>query len=367
MNSGKKIDVSIVTKNAKEKCGLERYTSLLVNALDSDPRYSLGLVEPIKIGPFAIGVYQKKKKSKNPILHFRSQEIASPLIFHKYPKAIVTVHDIIPLEYPLYEQAHHLRLKKFDKWFFQKTIKVLEKAERIITVSDTTKKSLLKYIRYPEEKIHVIYEYPSKEFKVIKRINCSKKKQKSCDILYVGSEMPYKNLKVLLHAITEVKKKIPHVRFIKVGKALWPHAREELKALARTLGIEDAIVWKDEVEKIEEEYNQAAVLVQPSLYEGFGFPVVEAMACGCPVICSNTTSLPELGGDAVLYFDPTNSYELAEKIVLVLKNNKIQEQLGKKGLKQVKKFTKERFDKETKQVYELVNNNLSVINGVKQE
>jgi SAM-dependent methyltransferase len=96
------------------------------------------------------------------------------------------------------------------------------------------------------------------------------------------------------------------------------------------------------------------------LHEGFGFPVVEAMACGCPVICSNRTSLPELGGDAVLYFDPTNPYELAEKIVGILENKKMQEELQKKGLKQVKKFTKERFDKETKQVYELVKNKQTV-------
>lgn len=354
MSSESKIDVCIITKDARAKCGLERYTSLLVNALKSDSCYSVILIEPTKIGPLAISVSQKKIDHKTTILHFRSQELASPLIFYKYPKTIVTVHDIIPLEYPLYEQATHLRAKKFDKWFFRKTIKALERAERIITVSEATKKSLLKHISYPEERIHVIYEYPSKEFKEIKTIHEEKKKQKTCDVLYVGSEMPYKNLTVLLHAIAAAKKKIPQVRLIKVGKALWPGAREELEALASTLGIEDVIVWKDEVEKIEEEYNRATVLIQPSLHEGFGFPIVEAMACGCPVICSNRTSLPELGGDAVLYFDPTNQYELAEKIMNILENKKMQEELRKKGLKQVKKFTKERFDRETKQVYELV-------------
>ncbi len=354
MNSENKIDVCILTKDAREKCGLERYTSLLVNALSSDSTYTISLAEPTKIGHFAISVHQKKKNGKNSILHFRSQELASPLILHKYPKTIVTVHDIIPLEYPLYEQATHLRAKRFDKWFFKRTMKALERAERIITVSEATKMSLLKHISYSEEKIHVIYEYPSKEFREIKTIHEAKKKQKTYDVLYVGSEMPYKNVTVLLHAIAAVKKKIPQVRLIKVGKALWPGAREELKALARTLGIENVIVWKDEVEKIEEEYNRATVLIQPSLHEGFGFPVVEAMACGCPVICSNRTSLPELGGGAVLYFDPTNPYELAEKIVNVLENKKLQEELRKKGLKQVKKFTKERFDRETKQVYELV-------------
>ena len=154
-----KINVTIVTKNMREKCGLERYTSLLVNTLSSDSRYAVTLVEPKKIGPFAVSLAQKKE-DKTPILHFRSQELASPLMFHNYPKTIVTVHDIIPLEYPLYEQAIHLRAKSFDKWFFKKTIEALEKAERIITVSEATKKSLLKYILYPEEKIQVIYEYP---------------------------------------------------------------------------------------------------------------------------------------------------------------------------------------------------------------
>ncbi len=82
-------------------CGLERYTSLLVDALRSDTKYSINLVTPINLGPFAIGMSTKKINGKNPtlnpILHFRSQEIASVLIFKKYPKAIVTVHDLIPL------------------------------------------------------------------------------------------------------------------------------------------------------------------------------------------------------------------------------------------------------------------------------
>ena len=120
------------------------------------------------------------------------------------------------------------------------------------------------------------------------------------------------------------------------------------------MGISENIIWKDEVEDLVAEYNSATLFVHPSLHEGFGFPVVEAMACGCPVLSSNRGSLPELGGKAVEFFNPTDEYELAEKIISIIQNKKKQQTMRKKGFKQVKLFNKERFKRETMQVYDLL-------------
>lgn len=284
-------------------------------------------------------------------MHITSQDLALPLLFRKYQRTIVTVHDIIPLEFPLFENALHIRWKKFDKWLYKKTIDALQYADHIICVSHATKRSLMQQLPKTESKITVIHEYPQEQFKFLKR------KRNKFDILYVGSEMPHKNISVLLEAFAEVKKQFPKARLIKVGQPKWPGARELLQEQCERLGISNNIVWKESVVSVKslvEEYNTATVYVQPSLQEGFGLPVVEAMACGCPVLASNIEVMREIGGSAIEYFDPKNPQQLAQKLVRILHSRKKQDDMHKKGLLHVKTFNEENFQQGTAAVYEKV-------------
>ena len=336
------MNILLISNQDENKTGVGRYSQEVEEAISL--RNVIEKKSPLRFFNYPFFIHKSDADS----IHILSQDLGFVLNFMSKTqkrKTIITVHDVIPLQYPLFEQAEHLFFKKFDKWFFKKSIESLKQAEQIICVSYATKKNLLQYINYPENKIQVIYEYPSKEF-----INLHKNRN-PYDIMYVGSEMPHKNLKVLIEALGYVKNKIPHIRLIKIGKSHWPGAREQLLELANKKNLTKNILWKDTVEDLAEDYNCATLLVHPSLHEGFGFPIVEAMACGCPVLCSDKDSLPELGGTAVEYFNPENEKELAEKIIKIVENKRIQEEMRKKGLLQVHNFNQERFKKETVAVY----------------
>ncbi len=333
--------IAIIIHNTTEASGINTYTNLLINAIPAS--YEKRLQEPMKFFYYPLAL-----RKTDAITHITSQDLASPLIFKKYKKCIVTVHDIIPLQYPLFENAPHIHLKKLDKYLFKKTIAALKNADKIICVSNATKNELVAIHPELQKKIVVVHEYPAALY------TDKKKKRNAYDLLYVGSELPYKNIPVLFKAVALVKKQIPAIHLIKIGTSKWPAARENLQAFAEQLKIAENIDWKDCVEDLCEEYNKAALLVHPSLYEGFGLPVIEAMACGCPVLASNRTALPEVGGDAAEYFDPTNPQDCAEKIIDILTNKKKQEQMRKRGFQNCKRFTKELFAKKIDQVYKEV-------------
>ncbi len=337
--------IAIIIHKITEASGINTYTNLLINAIPLS--YEKRIQEPLKLFHYPTALRRTSNLTDN-ITHITSQDIALPLVFKKYKKCIVTVHDIISLQYPLFENAPHIRLKKLDKYLFKKTIASLKKADKIICVSNATKNALITIHPELKERIVVIHEYPA-EIYIDK-----KKKRNAHDLLYVGSEMPYKNLPILFNAVALIKKQIPTIRLIKIGKSKWPGAREKLQALAKQLNITENIIWKNSVEDLCEEYNNVALLVHPSLYEGFGLPVIEAMACGCPVLASNRTALPEIGGNAAEYFDPTNPQECAEKIINILKNKKKQEQMRKRGFQNCQRFTKEQFAQKIDQVYKEV-------------
>lgn len=276
--------------------------------------------------------------NKNEIIHCTNQNLAIPLLWKKR-KSIVTVHDLIPIARKEYNSAIH-------KFLFFLIKKALSKATHIIADSNYTKKDIVRFIGYPEEKITVIpLGIDPNEFfdKKIKR--------EKNTILYVGSEHKRKNIELIIKAIALLAKEIPDIQLVKVGEAQDNKNRKKLQLLAKNIGVENRIIWKDYIDNLADEYNKAAVFVFPSLYEGFGFPVLEAMASGCPVICSNRTSLPELAGDAAVYINGEDEKELADAIKKVLRSQQLQEKLQKKGLTQAKKFTWEKCAEETVKVY----------------
>lgn len=293
-----------------------------------------------------------KQTNNNEIVHCTSQTLAIPLLYAKKKgvKYVVTVHDLIP-------DATNCYASITEKILYFFILKALRKADYLLADSAHTKKDIIKYVRYPENKIIVIP--PGINHTEFHENHDKKRKTKTRreleTILYVGSEHKRKNIELIIKAFSLVAKEIPNIKFVKVGQAQDQTNRKQLLLLAKQLSVEEKIIWKEYTDDLAQEYNTATVFVFPSLYEGFGFPVLEAMACGCPVITTNRTSLSELTGDAALLCDPFNEKDLAEKIIEVITNKKLQQQLRKKGLEQAKKFSWKRCGEKTMKVYDSLN------------
>lgn len=248
-------------------------------------------------------------------------------------RLLVTVHDVFHL-------AMGKQVGGFDKQIYARSMfNVLKyKASQVICPSNFTQGELSSYTNMRPEKIRVIHNgVDEKTFFIEKReaINCSHKPY----ILYVGNVKPHKNIAVLLRAFAVIMKEIDYNVVIVGKKEGFLTGDEHISSQAKELG--DRVIFTGEIsdEHLRYYYNCARVLVFPSLYEGFGLPPLEAMACGCPVIASSIPTSTEICGDAALYFEPRNHLELAERILTVVRNNDIYGILQKKGLNRVKMFS----------------------------
>ena len=289
------------------------------------------------------------KKDKPDVLWMPLQTV--PYHLSKKLKVVVTIHDL----------AFHLFPDHFTKkdLFLLKTFtkKAIQRADQIIAVSQNTQKDLIKYYAVPEEKIKVVYHgYDSALFnpartgnqEQIKKVK-AKYKIKGDYLLYAGALQPRKNLGVLIKAFENLKKgsNAPDLRLVLAGGEAW--------LSERIFDQIDASPYKEDIIKtgpyLTEEMpfllGGAQAFIFPSLYEGFGIPVLEAMAAGTPVITANNSSLTEVGGDAPLYFDAKNAHELAAKIRQLLDNSGLREELRIKGLKQAQSFSWEKCARET--------------------
>lgn len=270
--------------------------------------------------------------------HLTSQEQAFCLNYLRR-KTVVTVHDVIPLV------TNEFNSVLAKKWYTL-VLRGVSKANALITVSQHTKNDVVRLLNYPAENIHVVYEGVDHDY-----FKVAGTRRAENTILYVGSEMPRKNVMTLFRAFSEVREQIPEARLVKVGLAQWGGVREKLVHFVKEHRLEKSVIFKNYVENVAQEYQQASFFVFPSKYEGFGFPPLEAMACGCPVLCSNATSLPEVVGDAGVLFDPDNYKELAEKMVRLLKSETLRAHLAKKGVERARQFTWEKCAEETVAVY----------------
>jgi alpha-1,3-rhamnosyl/mannosyltransferase len=167
-------------------------------------------------------------------------------------------------------------------------------------------------------------------------------------ILYLGSNKPHKNLVRLVEAWAVLQPQPLPLVVAGFWDARYPGPRQH----AEELGIEE-VIWLGPVpeQDLPALYTGATLFVFPSLYEGFGLPVLEAMACGTPVACSDSSSLPEVAGDAAILFDSTDVGDMAEAIGLLLGNPDLRQRLAKAGLQRAKRFSWQRTAKETLEVY----------------
>ncbi len=271
-------------------------------------------------------------------------------------KFVVTIHDLILTHFPtlrattLSPLIYRLKSLAYRLVIFG----AVKRAKKIITVSEFTKDDLITQFKVKAEKIAVTYEGVANLAKgrdslfVAKLDNQETLKQYHIAnnfLLYVGNAYPHKNLETLLRIFAKLLVRKPDLRLVLIGKEDYFYNRVHASARALNLwqkeNINSPVIFPGYVSDAQLEilYSEARAYVFPSLYEGFGLPPLEAMARSCPVISSNRASLPEILGEAALYFDPKNETEMIEKIWQVLNDNELRNSLIAKGLEQVKKYS----------------------------
>lgn len=294
------------------------------------------------------------------VIHLPNHHLGRYGLFLEVPY-IITVHDLIRYfdlkGYGVFIHRPNLR----DRLYLSLDYKGVKKAVRVIAVSHTTKRDLIQHLGIPEERITVVYEgIDHQVFHPVERrvVNYPY-------LLFVGSEHPRKNFAGLLKAFKKLKSedRFKDLKLVKVGEAGGPEAdfRTQTLQLIHDLELSQDVVFTGHVaeEDLPAYYSGAECFILPSFYEGFGFPPLEAMACGCPVIVSNVASLPELVGDAAMLIDPHDITSMAKALYLILSDECLKKNLISKGLERARHFSWEKAARETLKVYERVEQSLS--------
>ena len=256
---------------------------------------------------------------------------------------IVTIHDLSFFYYP--QDFLKRDLFKLKNW----TTYTVKKAKKIIAVSYSTKKDLINIYKISPEKIEVIYN-GFNHYQGIRATAFKEKNFSSSYILYIGTLQPRKNLLNLIRAFYKFNQIYQEFNLIIAGKKGWLY--KQIFEEVRSLGIEDKVFFTDYVtdQQLVFLYQNAFCLVMPSFYEGFGLPLLEAMHFSCPVLASFSSSLPEVGGDACLYFDPQNINDLTEKLIKLKTDAKLRKELIKKGKERTKLFSWKKCYRQTLKV-----------------
>ncbi|MCL4374442.1 glycosyltransferase family 4 protein [Patescibacteria group bacterium] len=256
---------------------------------------------------------------------------------------ITTIHDLAFFYYP--NEFLGQDLYKLKHW----TAASVRRSRRVIAVSKTTKKDLLRFYHLPEDRIRVVYNGFEKN-PVPRRTSqdaIPRPPNRYPYLLYVGTLQPRKNIETLIQAFAAIKHLYPHLQLYIVGKKGWQY--EKVFSEIERLGIEDRVFVSGFVSdpQLAALYQNATCLVMPSFYEGFGLPVLEAMSFRCPVVSSFAASLPEVGADACLYFDPHSSSDLQEKLTMLMTDSQLRQELVRKGEQHIKQFSWNKCGEET--------------------
>jgi alpha-1,3-rhamnosyl/mannosyltransferase len=285
--------------------------------------------------------------------HHKATVYHSPYYLMPYRRqvpTVVTIYDLIPQLFP---QTVSLQARLLFKLTTQLA---LRSADQVIVISEATRKDLLTTYKIPPEKVTAVPLAPDPIFQpqpqpTIQQLRRTYNLPETF-VLYLGSNKPHKNLVRLLEAWQLVTNQMEHPPHLIIAGAWVDRYPEPLQKTAE-LGIENVVQFLGPIPEADLPalYSSAALFVFPSLYEGFGLPVIEAMACETAVTCSNRSSLPEVGGDAAHYFNPTDIREMATVINGILSNKPLQHELKEKGIKQAQRFSWEKSAAKTLKIY----------------
>jgi glycosyltransferase involved in cell wall biosynthesis len=280
-----------------------------------------------------------------------------PLIHPR--RSVVTVHD---LGYHHYPEAHTLSQNLYLRWSTRFNAAA---ASRILADSEATRRDLVQIYRVPQEKIVVVY--PGRDESLAPVIDPAIRAAiraryglGEAYLLYVGTLHPRKNLVRLVQAFGQLvradagRSAVSHLQLVLTGQKGWLY--DEIWSQVRQLALEDRVVLTGYVPEADLPplLSTALAFVFPSLYEGFGLPVLEAMACGTPVVCSQSSSLPEVAGDAALLVDPLDTEALAAALGRIVADEGLRQALIERGFRQMTRFSWRRCARETLAVLEEV-------------
>lgn len=351
--------------------GISRYFSELIKELNksngidvctsvkySENKYLYKLDSHGKNSLFPKISFRGKAQIQNFLNRFSSQRIVRkaefdlfhPTYYNPYflsdigrKPVVVTVYDMIHERLPHY-------FSKGAKISENKKM-VIQRADKIIAISKHTKRDLIDLFGVKEEKIDVIYLGNSLD-------NNDQDMDVGLDwlpqkfILFVGIRSAYKNFQKFLESISPLFREDNDLHLVCIGgggfQAMEQDFLENHDLKERILQISCSDV------ELAHIYKNALCYVFPSLYEGFGLPILEAFSANCPVVCSNCTSLPEIADDAAVYFDPKSENEIRESVKKVIYDDSLREDLAQKGAKRLEKFSWKETARQTKEIYELL-------------
>jgi glycosyltransferase involved in cell wall biosynthesis len=337
-----------------------------VSSLDDTNRYRVYIAGPNPVVPDGLGksahvrtmhALHRFALLRVPIL-FPVELRCSPVdVFHAHytvppwtkAKVVTTLHDFFWLVYP----EHFVSVKRIPVTY---TIRAsVARSDRILVGTSYIKQQTIEHFGVPEDRVTVIpygieqrfFDRPGREQVIGVR---RKYAIDSSYILAVGDIHPRKNIKRLLHAFSMLPEK-RDIKLVVVGKPLWK--AEELYEVTKSAGLEKSVVFTGYVadDDLPLLYQGAEAFCYPSLYEGFGFPILEALASGVPVVTSSTTSCPEVGGHAAMYFDPTSVQDIADKLSRVLTDTQLRSKCAFAGVEWARGFTWAETARRTIEVY----------------
>jgi len=294
------------------------------------------------------------------IYHGLSHEIPYNIHKLKHVKTVVTMHDLIIERYPELFNPIDVKIYRF------KYKHACKYADKIIAMSIQTKQDLVDYYKVPEAKIEVCYPSSMKYFDL--KVTEAEKQQvkelyKLPDqfFLSVGSIIPRKNLLTICKAYNELKNSM-NIPLIVIGKG--GKYKEEVKQYVTDNALNDRIIFLNDEPHVQglqrfksgEDfpaiYQQALCMIYPSVFEGFGLPILEALQSGCPVITSNVSCLPETGGDAAYYIAPLSVKEMATAITTIATNEQLRKDMIQRGYQHAAFFSQERRAERVMELYE---------------
>ncbi|MFC2149574.1 glycosyltransferase family 4 protein [Candidatus Auribacterota bacterium] len=366
-----KIAIDAFEGNMSDRTGPGAYVYNLIKALssiDNSNEYSLFCAEPVSEGLRDLPDNFKVNSFRVPVNRTLWSQVILPLALrgkeydvahipgHRTPVfkgrgTVATIFDLAYLHFKDYfKRAHYCRLKYFTEI-------TLKNADRVIAISDFTKNDIIENYKISPEKIDVVHLGVDSHFadttgggeldKVKQRYSITNKY-----LIHVGSLQPRKNISRLIRVFEEINKgRAEGLQLVLAGKKGWMY--DEIFTIIGDLGLMDDVLVLEYVkmEDLPALIKGAEALVLPSLYEGFGLPVIEGFACGTPVAASNASSLPEVGGDAAVYFDPYSEDDMRSVIKTILEDVSLRNDLKQKGMERAKQFSWEKTAQETLDTY----------------